>query len=158
MTTAPTKPPARPSPAALRLSSATTQFVFLACGYVTVTSTAPMAQTSGPRPVGQRDRPLLPLISAHPWSSSVAVGSASMAAGSVTGEPNASIDRMKPIVVKRKKDCHHLSFQVISWIHKQILHVALQLAPPAALMSFSAVTAPASMGVVSATNSTTAGT
>lgn len=33
-----------------------------------------------------------------------------------------------------------------------------QLAPPAALMSFSVVTAPASTGVVSATNSTNAGT
>ena len=68
-----------------------------------VMPTALTAQTSGPRPVVDRHRPLLPLISAQPWSSAVAAESASMVAGSVTEELTASIDQMRLIVVSAMK-------------------------------------------------------
>lgn len=130
VTTAATRPPARPSPAAPRPSSVTTPFVFHACGPATETPIAQTARTSGPRTVVQRHLTLLPLISAHPWSSTVAAANASMAAGSVMGELTASIDQMKLTV----------------------------LVPPAVLMSLNVVMALASMGASSATINTTART
>lgn len=128
--TAVTRPHARPSPAPLRPSSATTPCVFRACGPAMVMPTALTAQMNGLRPAAHRDLPPLSLISAHPWSFAVAAESASTAAGSVTEELTAWIDQMKLTV--------HIS--------------------PAALMSLSAVMAPASMAVASATTSMTAGT
>lgn len=128
--TAVMRPLAHLLPATLRPSSATTLFAFLACGPATVTPTALTARTSGPRTVVQRDMPLLPPTAAQPWSSAVAAESASIAAGSVTEEPTASIDQTKLTV----------------------------LIPPAALMSLNAVMALVSMEAASATINMTAGT
>lgn len=124
------RPPAHQSPAVQHPSSATILFAFHACGPAMVMPTAPMARTSGPRTVVHRDLALLPLISAHLWSSTVAVGSASMVAGSVMEELTALIDQMK-------------------------LTVLVQLV---VLMSLSAVMGLASMVAASATTCTTVGT
>lgn len=95
-----TKPLACPSPAAPRLSSATTLFASRAYGPVTVTPTAQMAQTNGPATVAHRDQTLPFLTSAHPWSSAVTAESASTAAGSVTEVLTAWTNQMKLTVVK----------------------------------------------------------
>lgn len=98
--TAVTRPPAHPSPAAPRPSSATTPSASRDCGPATVTLTVMTAQTSGPAPVVPRDLTPPPLISAHPWSSAVAVESASTVAGSVMEDPTASTDQTKLTVVR----------------------------------------------------------
>lgn len=102
VTTAATRFPAQPSPAALGLSSAKTLFAFLSRGPAMATPTAATAQTSGrgtrtatARPV---PKPLL-LASAPPWSSTALVGSASTAAGSVMERSTASINQTKQTVV-----------------------------------------------------------
>lgn len=90
----------RPPPAAQLPSSATTPCACHACGPATATPTAPMAQTSGPATVGRRELTASRRTSAPPWSSAVAVGSASTAAGSATEASTVSTDRMKTTVVK----------------------------------------------------------
>lgn len=99
VTTAVMKPPAHLLPAAPRISSAITAFVFHACGPATGTPTAPTALTSGPGAAGRREPPPLPLTSARCWSSAVVMGSASTLAGSVMEEPTASIDQTRATVV-----------------------------------------------------------
>lgn len=95
-----TRPLACPSPAALRLSSATTLFVSRVYGPVTVTPTVQMAQTNGPAIVAHRDQTLPFLTSAHPWSFTVKAESASTAAGGVIEVLTAWTNQMKLTVVK----------------------------------------------------------
>lgn len=105
VTTAATRPPVHPSPAAPHPSSATTPFASHACGLATVMPTAPTARTSGPRTVVPRNLTPLWLITARPWSSAVAAESASMEAGSAMEEPTASIDLTKLTVVRNVGQC-----------------------------------------------------
>lgn len=95
-----TRSPARLSPALLPPSSATTLSVSRNSGPAMVTPTAPMAQMSGPATVVRRDLTLPLLISAHPWSSTVAVESVSTVAGSVMEDLTALTNQMKLIVVR----------------------------------------------------------
>lgn len=112
VTTAVTRPPARPSPAVPHPSSATTPCASRACGPATVTPTAPTAQTNGPAPVVHRDLSPPSLIRAHPWSSAVAAGSASTAAGSAMEDPTASTDPTKLTVVRKIAE-----FLFCFWLH-----------------------------------------
>lgn len=105
VTTAATRPPVHPSPAAPHPSSATTPFASHACGLATVMPTAPTARTSGPRTVVPRNLTPLWLITARPWSSAVAAESASMEAGSAMEELTASIDLTKLTVVRNVGQC-----------------------------------------------------
>lgn len=99
-TTAVTRSPVRLSPAPLPPSSATTLSASHNSGPATVTPTALMAQMSGPATVLRRDVTLPLLISAHPWSSTVAVESASTVAGSVMEALTVLTNQMKLIVVR----------------------------------------------------------
>lgn len=93
--TAVTRSPARLSLALLPPSSATTLSASRNSGPAMVTPTALMAQTSGPATVARGDLTLPPLIGARPWSSTVAVESASTVAGSVMEDLTALTIQMK---------------------------------------------------------------
>lgn len=98
---APTRPTARPPPVLPLIFLATPPPASPACGPATGMTTARMARTSGLRTArAETLPPTCPAAPAPPWSSTVAVASASIAAGCVMGAPTARTSQMRNTVVR----------------------------------------------------------